>query len=114
MRTNGTVVRHRDRLANGLRVVTLEVPHLHSALVAVYVRCGSRHETVAGNGISHFLEHMFFRGSERFPDSAAMNARVEAAGGDLNGITMRDQGFYYTPIHPRDLEVAFEVLGDLL
>ena len=106
--------RHRDLLDNGLRVVTVEVPHLHSALLAVYVRCGSRHETPQNNGVSHFLEHMFFRGSARFPDTRAMNARVEDAGGDLNGITMRDQGFYYTPLHPRSLAVGFEVLGDLL
>lgn len=106
--------RHRDLLDNGLRVVTVEVPHLHSALLAVYVRCGSRHETLQNNGVSHLLEHMFFRGSERFPDTRAMNARIEDAGGDLNGITMRDQGFYYTPLHPRSLSVGFEVLGDLL
>ncbi len=106
--------RHRDLLDNGLRVVTVEVPHLHSALLAVYVRCGSRHETAQNNGVSHLLEHMFFRGSERFPDTRAMNARIEDAGGDLNGITMRDQGFYYTPLHPRSLAVGFDVLGDLL
>lgn len=105
---------HRDLLSNGLRVVTLEVPHLHSALVAVYVRCGSRHETPRNNGVSHFLEHMFFRGSERYPDTVVMNGLVEDAGGSLNGVTMRDQGFYYTSLHPGQLAVGFEVLGDML
>ena len=51
-------------LPSGLRVVTVETPHLHTALLAVYVRTGSRHETAANNGVSHFLEHLFFRGSE--------------------------------------------------
>ncbi len=106
--------RHRDVLPNGLRVVTLEVPHLHSAILAIYVRCGSRHEEPRTNGVSHFLEHMFFRGSERFPDTTLMNARVEDAGGDLNGYTMRDHGLYFTPLHPAHLDVGFEVLGDLL
>lgn len=106
--------RHRDVLPNGLRVVTLEVPHLHTALLAVYVRCGSRHETRRTNGVSHLLEHLFFRGSERYPNSVDMHGLVEAAGGDLNGYTMRDQGLYYTPVHPRELGVAFDVLGDML
>jgi len=106
--------RHRDVLPNGLRVVTLEVPHLHTALLAVYVRCGSRHETRQTNGVSHLLEHLFFRGSERYPDSVGMHGLIEAGGGDLNGFTMRDQGLYYTPIHPRELPVAFDVLGDML
>ena len=106
--------RHRDLLPNGLRVVTIDVPHLHSLMLAVYVRVGSRHETPENNGVSHFLEHMFFRGSRRYPDSTVMNGLVEDAGGCLNGITMRDQSLYYTPIHPRHLEVGFDVLGDIL
>ena len=60
---------HRDVLPNGLRVVTVETPHLHTALLAVYVRTGSRHETAANNGVSHFLEHLFFRGTEGWPDT---------------------------------------------
>ncbi|MBI5547207.1 MAG: insulinase family protein [Deltaproteobacteria bacterium] len=106
--------RYRDVLDNGLRVVTLEVPHLHTALLAAYVRCGSRHETARSNGVSHFLEHMFFRGSERFPDTRVMNGLIEEAGGDLNGYTMRDQGLYFTPLHPKELPVGFEVMGDML
>lgn len=105
---------HKDTLDNGLRVVTVETPHLHSAMLAIYVRSGSRHERSEIMGVSHFLEHMFFRGSERFRDTVAMNASVEAAGGNLNGVTTRDHGYYYTPLHPRRLDVGFEVLGDML
>ncbi|MHB8417566.1 MAG: M16 family metallopeptidase [Myxococcales bacterium] len=105
---------YRDVLDNGLRVVTVELPHLHQALLSVYVRTGSRHETRAENGVSHFLEHLFFRGSERFPDSAAMHAAVEDAGGNLNGYTSRDHGVYFTPVYPSGLPVACEVLGDML
>lgn len=104
----------KDVLPNGLRVVTVETPHLHTALLAVYVRTGSRHETVETNGISHFLEHLFFRGSERFRDTVAMNARVEEVGGNLNGVTTREHGFYYTPIHPKHLDVGLEIIGDML
>jgi predicted Zn-dependent peptidase len=104
----------RDVLPNGLRVLTAPTPGLHSAMIALYVRAGSRHETPAVNGVSHFLEHLFFRGSEGYPDSVAMNAAVEAVGGNLNGVTARDHGCYYTPIHPDALAVGLGVLGDLV
>src|SRR5512138_1368490 len=105
---------HRTVLGNGLRVLTARSPGLHSAMIALYVRTGSRHETPERNGVSHFLEHLFFRGSVGFPDTVAMNAAVEAAGGSLNGITARDHGCYYTPIHPDEVGVGLEVLGDLI
>ncbi|MBN1206111.1 MAG: insulinase family protein, partial [Myxococcaceae bacterium] len=105
---------YRDVLPSGLRVVTIETPHLHTALLAVYVRTGSRHETAANNGVSHFLEHLFFRGSESWPDTVKMNAAVEEVGGNLNGVTTRDHGYYYTPLHPDHLGVGMEILGDML
>ncbi len=108
----GEVSRHV--LDNGLRVLTARAPRLHSAMIALYVRAGSRHETASLNGISHFLEHLFFRGSEGWPDTIAMNAAIESAGGSLNGITARDHGCYYTPIHPGELGTGLAVLGDLL
>ena len=105
---------HKSVLPNGLRVLTAHSPGLHSAMIALYVRTGSRHETHAQNGVSHFLEHLFFRGSVGYPDTVAMNAAVEAAGGSLNGITARDHGCYYTPIHPEEVETGLSVLGDLI
>jgi predicted Zn-dependent peptidase len=83
-------------------------------MIALYVRAGSRHEAASVNGVSHFLEHLFFRGSVGFPDTVAMNAAVESAGGSLNGITARDHGCYYTPLHPGELATGLEVLGDLI
>jgi len=105
---------HRTVLGNGLRVLTARSPGLHSAMIALYVRTGSRHESRAQNGVSHFLEHLFFRGSVGYPDTVAMNAAVEAAGGSLNGITARDHGCYYTPIHPQEVGTGLAVLGDLM
>src|SRR3954462_9065988 len=101
-------------LDNGLRVVTIELPHLHTGMIAAYVRAGSRHEDPAVNGVSHFLEHLFFRGSEGYPEGRAMNALVEDCGGSLNGVTTRDHGYYFSPVHPRRLEVPVAVLGDML
>jgi predicted Zn-dependent peptidase len=104
----------RDILPGGLRVVVVQTPHLHSALLTVYVRTGSRHETPATNGLSHLLEHLFFRGSAAYPDSVAMNAAIEEVGGNLNGVTTRDHGYYYTPLAPEGLEVGVRILGDML
>ena len=110
----GRIQHHKDTLDNGLRVITVETPHLHSAMLAIYVKSGSRHERADIMGVSHYLEHMFFRGSEKYRDTVDMNARVEEAGGNLNGVTTRDHGYYYTPLHPTRLEVGFDVLGDML
>lgn len=104
----------KDTLPSGLRVVTIETPHLHTAMVTIYVRVGSRHETAANSGVSHMLEHLFFRGSTAFKDSVKMNAIVEAVGGNLNGVTSRDLSYYYTPVHPDGVGVALDVLGDML
>jgi len=105
---------HKTVLGNGLRVVTVELPHLHAGMLAAYVRAGSRHEEARVNGVSHFLEHLFFRGSAGYPDGRALNSVVEDVGGNLNGVTTRDHGYYYTPVHPERLELPFTVLGDML
>ncbi|MFM2151856.1 MAG: hypothetical protein RL199_291, partial [Pseudomonadota bacterium] len=63
---------------------------------------------------SHFLEHIFFRGCRRFPEGRRLNMRVEDAGGSLNGVTARDHGYYFTPLHPSRLEVGLETLGAML
>ena len=104
----------KDVLPSGLTVVSIETPHLHSVMCAVYVRVGSRHEDERTNGVSHLLEHLFFRGTRRFPDSVRMNAVVEGVGGNLNGVTMRDSSYFYTPVHVDGLEVTLEVLGEML
>jgi len=104
----------RDVLPSGLRVVTVETPHLHSALLTVFLRTGSRHETPVTNGVGHMLEHLFFRGSEAYPDPVAMNAAIEEIGGNLNGVTMRDHGLYDTVVAPDGLPVAMRILGDML
>src|SRR5215831_10617257 len=75
---------HRDVLANGLIVVTVALPHLHTASIVMYARVGSRYETPATNGLSHFVEHMLFRGSKSFPDSFALNYAIEEVLEDID------------------------------
>ena len=104
----------RRVLPNGLRVLTVPAPGLHSAMIALYVRAGSRHERREANGVSHFLEHLFFRGSASWPDTVAMNATIESAGGNLNGITARDHGCSYTPIHANEIGTGLSIIGDMI
>jgi predicted Zn-dependent peptidase len=102
-----------DRLANGLRVCTIEAPHLHCAVASLYVRAGSRYETVRNNGLSHFLEHMFFRGSARYANSFELNRAIEERCGMLVGETGRDYSLYQLAMAPRDLGHALGIMGDL-
>jgi predicted Zn-dependent peptidase len=104
---------YRDLLPNGLRLSTVETPHLHSAVVAVYVRAGARYETPRTNGLSHFVEHMLFRGSERFPTSFLLNRAIEERGGTLYAETGRDYSLYHVALRPKDVAVAMDILGNL-
>jgi hypothetical protein len=103
----------KDRLANGLRLSTVEAPYLHSAVVALYVRAGSRYETPATNGLSHFVEHMLFRGSKGFPNSYALNLAIEERGGTLYAETGRDYSLFQIGLSPREVPDALAILGDL-
>ncbi len=103
----------RTRLRNGLRLCTVEVPYLHTATVALYVRTGSRYETPRNNGLSHFLEHMLFRGSSKHPSSLALNTAIEELGGTLYAETGRDYAVYSISLGPRGVSEALEIMGDL-
>lgn len=100
-------------LPNGLRTVTVETPHLHTASVGLYVRTGSRYETRANNGLSHFVEHMLFRGSAQYPSSYALNAAFEDRCGMLSGETGRDYSLYQVQPKPADLPAVLQIFGDL-
>lgn len=108
------VVAHRSRLGNGLEVVTVELPHLHSASVCAYVRVGSRFESAADNGLSHFLEHMLFRGTSRLPDAYDINRAVEELGGTLYAETRRDSSLYQIGLPLETAREGMALLGEIL
>ncbi|MFL9823830.1 M16 family metallopeptidase [Rhodoplanes sp. SY1] len=102
-----------SRLPSGLIVVTDDMPHLETASLGVWVNCGSRHERPDEHGISHFLEHMAFKGT------ASRTARqiaeeIEAVGGDLNAATGVEVTAYYARMLREDVPLALEVLADIL
>jgi predicted Zn-dependent peptidase len=105
--------RHKDLLPNGLRVVTVELPHLHSASVVMYAKIGSRYESPADNGLSHFLEHMLFRGTERLPDAFRINRAIEELGGTLYAETGRDYSLYQIALHPETLAAGIGLFGEI-
>jgi predicted Zn-dependent peptidase len=80
----------RERLSNGLPVILAPLPHLHTVQVVFSVRAGSRFETPADSGLSHVVEHMLFRGSQKRPSSAALNLAIEELGGTLDAATHVD------------------------
>lgn len=101
------------RLPNHLRVVTVQRPHLHRVVVSAYVHVGSRHETRASNGLSHFLEHMLFRGTERFPSAGRFNHAIESLGGSLTAATHGDFTLFELTVPPDALVEGCEIVGEV-
>jgi predicted Zn-dependent peptidase len=101
-------------LGNGLAVTTVALPHLHTAVCALFIKVGARFETAADNGLSHFVEHMLFRGTERYPTSLALNTAVERLGSTLHAETGRDYTLFQLALEPDHVPAAIELLGELL
>jgi len=100
-------------LANGLRVISDPMPNLETAAVGIWVDTGARHETAAENGISHVLEHMAFKGTQR-RTALDIAESIEAVGGHLNAYTSRDQTAYFARVLKNDVPLAVDILGDIL
>jgi predicted Zn-dependent peptidase len=101
-------------LANGLRVTVAPAPHIHRAHVALYVRVGSRYETRATNGLSHFLEHMLYRGTERLRSAHAVNLAFEELGGYLHASTQTDFGVFSVTLPSESLDAANALFGEVI
>ncbi len=101
-------------LPNGLRVVATPQPQLHRAHVALYFRVGSRFEDAKTNGISHFLEHMIYRGTPRLPSAHAVNLAFERIGGYLYAATHTDYGVFSVTLPPESLDEACGPFGEVL
>ncbi|MCA9528528.1 MAG: insulinase family protein [Myxococcales bacterium] len=105
---------HHRTLPNGLRVVISELPHLHSATLCFAVRAGSRYERAEDQGLSHFLEHMLFRGTEAHPSAHAMNLAIERLGGSLEAATHVDLTSYTLTLPPTHVLDGIARLGEIL
>lgn len=101
-------------LPNKLRVITVPMPGLSSATVLVLVGAGSRYEQKDKAGLSHFVEHMIFKGTKKRPTAFDISSLVDSVGGENNAFTSKDQTGYYIKLQTEHLKLAFDVLSDTL
>lgn len=104
---------HDVVLSNGLQVVLAPEPQVHRAVASLYLRVGSRFETKETNGVSHFLEHMLFRGTPAFPSAHAQAVAFERLGGTLYAATHVDHGVMSVTAPPRNLRRILGLLGEV-
>src|ERR1700712_156763 len=101
------------RLPSGLTVVTERMDRVETVSIGAYVASGSRNESAEENGVSHFLEHMAFKGTTS-RSAAAIAEEVEAVGGHINAYTAREQTAYYVKMLKEDTALAADIIGDIL
>ena len=99
-------------LPNGVRIITEEIEHVRSAACGLWVGAGSRDEREGYKGISHFIEHMFFKGTQH-RSARELAESLEAVGGQLNAFTTKEYTCYYAKVLDEDLDLAIDVLSDM-
>ena len=104
----------RQVLSNGLRVLTIPMPSFESATAMVLVAAGSRYETERNNGISHFLEHMAFKGTEKRPSAMDISSLIDGIGGEFNAFTGKETTGYYVKSAADKIGISLDVLSDML
>ena len=101
-------------LKNGMRIVTTPIPTAQSASVNVFVGVGSRAEERRVNGVSHFMEHMLFKGTNRRPNAIIIASEIEGAGGVLNAYTTKELTCYWNQVPYDMLPLAMDVVADMV
>ena len=101
-------------LKNGLRLFTIPVKGTDVITVLILVKAGSRYEKTNLAGISHFAEHMFFKGTKKRPSQIATAAEIDGVGGEINAFTSKEYTGFYIKVSKKHLELALDVLADIL
>ena len=104
----------KTTLTNGLRVISGKVAGTKSVTCLVLVKAGSRYETKGINGISHFLEHMFFKGAKKYKDAKEVSEAIDGVGGDFNAFTGKEYAGYYVKVSSDHKFLALDVLSDMM
>src|SRR5579862_3960810 len=105
---------NRKVLSNGLRVLTIPMLSMESATVMVMAGAGSRYENRKTSGISHFLEHMAFKGTDKRPTALAISSLIDGMGGEFNAFTGKEATGYYIKAAKNNVELCLDVLSDML
>lgn len=103
----------KTTLDNGLRILTTPMPHIRSVSVGIFTGVGSRYETETERGISHFIEHMMFKGTEHRPSAQQIAEAIEGLGGVMNATTGNEVTTYWAKVAHHHLPVALDVLIDM-
>lgn len=101
-------------LDNGARVLVTELPHTRSVTITVYVATGARYETERVSGISHFIEHMLFKGTPKRPTAHDIAVAIEGVGGFFNASTSQELTNYWVKVAYQHFDLGLDVLGDML
>ncbi|MGI9659713.1 MAG: M16 family metallopeptidase, partial [Gaiellaceae bacterium] len=101
-------------LSNGLRVVTAPMEHAKSVACFIMIAAGSRYEQKSNNGIAHFAEHMFFKGTERRPTARDIAGEIDSIGGEFNAFTGKEYTGYYVKCAAEHRDTALDVLVDMI
>jgi predicted Zn-dependent peptidase len=103
----------KEVLPNGLTLLTEAMPHVRSVAIGVWLKQGSRHESDALSGISHFIEHMVFKGT-RNRDAERIAAEVDSIGGHMDAFTAKEYAAFHLKVLDEHLPLAVEILGDIV
>lgn len=103
-----------QRLPSGLPVLTAPSEGVQSVTVMAFAGAGSRYEANEERGISHFLEHMFFKGGRKYQSTKDVSAAIEGVGGDFNAFTGKEYAGYYVKVAAEHIDLACDVLSDML
>jgi predicted Zn-dependent peptidase len=104
----------RTQLPDGPRVISARLPGSRSVSIAAYVLAGARQETPGVAGVAHFMEHITFKGTERYPSSRAISEAIEGVGGSANAATDRESTVYWVRVPRRRVATAMGVIGELI
>jgi predicted Zn-dependent peptidase len=104
----------KTTLPNGLRVVTKKLENTKAVTVLILVGAGSRYEVPRINGLSHFLEHMFFKGAQKYKNTKEVSEAIDGVGGDFNAFTGKEYAGYYVKVADQHMDTALDVLADML
>ena len=104
----------KSTLDNGLRIVTSEMPHTRSVSISIFVGVGSRYESEDEAGISHFIEHLVFKGTERRPDPIQISGAIERTGAIINAGTEQEMTVYWCKVAEPHFQDALDLLIDML
>ena len=102
----------KELLDNGIRVVTERIPHVRSVSLGIWINVGARDESKSESGISHFIEHMFFKGTGK-RSARDIAIEIDSLGGELNAFTSKEGTTYYVKVLDEHLPKAVELLSDI-